>query len=319
MRILALVPGGIGDQILFFPTIADLKERYPEAMIDVLVEPRAKAAYRICTNVHEILTFDFKDRNGPADYLNVLGIMRDREYDIALSLDKNWVVDLLLWLNGIPVRVGYKTSSSLFLTDQTPLNEDQYAANQYHDLLKSLGIDKSTPPITVTVPNFDIQWAEGEQKRLGLTDGYVLIHGGASKSSQKRGVDKLYPLEQWGEILKDIKEKQPNLPIVLLQGPEDDDWVTALSDRFGPLKVTMPEDIGKSAAMIAGANLLVCTDSAPMHLAIAVGTYTVALFGATKIETCLPISSDKFTGIQSSTGRMADIKPKDVLSQIWRG
>lgn len=120
MRILALVPGGVGDQILFFPTLADLKERYPEAMIDVLVEPRAKAAYRVCPQVHEVLTFDFKDRNGPADYLNILGTIRDREYEIALSLGKNWAVGFLLWLNGIPTRVGYKTATSWFISNPAP-------------------------------------------------------------------------------------------------------------------------------------------------------------------------------------------------------
>ena len=41
MRILALVPGGIGDQILFFPTLENLKTQYPNSTIDVMVEPRA--------------------------------------------------------------------------------------------------------------------------------------------------------------------------------------------------------------------------------------------------------------------------------------
>ncbi|WP_099240799.1 glycosyltransferase family 9 protein [Synechococcus sp. BDU 130192] len=319
MRILALVPGGVGDQILFFPTLADLKERYPEAMIDVLVEPRAKAAYRVCPQVHEVLTFDFKDRNGPADYLNILGTIRDREYEIALSLGKNWAVGFLLWLNGIPTRVGYKTATSWFISNPAPLNENQYAAALYHDLLKGLGIDTDCPSPSITVPNGDIQWAEGEQKRLGLTEGYILIHGGASQLSQAKGINKLYPVANWQPIIEDIQSKQPNLPIVLLQGPDDAPWVTELIALYPALKVTRPEDIGKAAAMIAGANLMVCTDSAPMHLAAAVGTYTIALFGATHAEKLLPPQNDKLIGIQSPTGKMADIQPKDVLAQIWRG
>ncbi|AFY39709.1 glycosyl transferase family 9 [[Leptolyngbya] sp. PCC 7376] len=319
MRILALVPGGVGDQILFFPTLADLKDQYPEAMVDVLVEPRAKAAYRVCPTVHEVLTFDFKDRNGPADYLNVLGTIRDREYEIALSLGRRWIVGLLLWLNGIPTRIGYKTNTSWFISNPAPLNEEQYAAATYHDLLKALDINKPCNLPKINVPSSDIQWAEGEQKRLGLNDGYILIHAGASKISQAKGIEKLYPIEKWEEVINDIKAKQPNLPIALLHGPEDYDWVAQLVEIFPDLRVTVPEDVGKSAAMIAGANLMVCTDSAPMHLAIAVGTYTIALFGPTKRERLLPPSSDKFIGIQSPTGRIADIKPTDVLAKIWRG
>jgi ADP-heptose:LPS heptosyltransferase len=47
MRIVALVPGGIGDQILFFPTLDNLKRSLPSAHIDVVTEPRSKAAYQV--------------------------------------------------------------------------------------------------------------------------------------------------------------------------------------------------------------------------------------------------------------------------------
>lgn len=312
MRILALIPGGVGEQILFFPTLADLKEKYPDAMVDVLVEPRAKGAYRVCPNVHEVLTFDFKDRNGPADYLNVLGTIRDREYEIAISLGQQWIVGLLLWLNGIPIRVGYKTANSWFISNTTPLNDSQYAAATYHDLLKGLNIDKPCGIPSISVPKPDIDWAEGEQKRLSLTDGYVLLHAGDL-------ADKSYPVEKWQEIIADIQAKQPDLPIALLHGSNDYDWVAKLIEQFPDLRATVPDDIGKTAAMIAGANLMVCTDSAPLHLAVAVGTYTIALCGPTKKEQLLPPDSDKFIGVQSPTGCIEDIQPTDVLAQIWRG
>ena len=58
MRVVALIPGGIGDQILFFPTLDDLKRIYPDAQIDVVVEPRSKGAYRVSKSIHEVLLFD---------------------------------------------------------------------------------------------------------------------------------------------------------------------------------------------------------------------------------------------------------------------
>merc|ERR1712020_837598 len=102
MRILALVPGGIGDQILFFPTLDDLKQSYRESQIDVIVEPRSKGAYQVCKSVRDVLTYDFKDANSLADWGNLLGIMRDREYEAVISLGQRWTVGLLLWLTGIP-------------------------------------------------------------------------------------------------------------------------------------------------------------------------------------------------------------------------
>lgn len=320
MRILALVPGGIGDQILFFPTLVDLKNAYPQAKIDVLVEPRSKAAYRVCSHVNEVLVFDYKNRNSLADYLNLLGIIRDREYEVALTLGQRWTVGFLLWLNGIPIRVGYESAGSLFLSNTVPLKTEQYAAEMYHDLLQGLNVNTPCPPLEINVPKSDIQWAENEQKRLEVTDGnYVVIHGGSSKLAQDKGLDKIYPVQKWKKIIADIQSKQPNLPIVLIKGPEDEGWVEELLQANPNLKVTSPPDIGKLAAMIAGGSLMLCTDSAPMHLAIAVGTYTIALFGPTDQKKLLPPDNKSCVGIQSSTGAIADIEVNSVLEKIWRG
>ena len=286
----------------------------------MIVEPRAKSAYRVSPYVHEVLLFDFKDRNGLADYLNLLGIVRDREYDAALSLGTDWAIGLLLWLNGIPKRVGYQTGKSYFLSDPIPLNLDQYEAFLYHDLVKGFGIKTPCPPLKVVVPKEDIQWAEAEQNRLDLKEnGYILIHDGLNKQSRIEGLDRIYPVEQWQTIIDDIQQKQPKLSIVLLQGPDDAEWIAEMRENHANLKIIQSPDIGKLAAMIAGANLMLCTDSAPMHLSIAVGTYTIALFGPTQVSKSLPPNQDRFIGLQSPSLKIADIKPATILEQVWRG
>ncbi|MCW6036998.1 glycosyltransferase family 9 protein [Spirulina subsalsa FACHB-351] len=320
MRILALVPGGIGDQILFFPTLATLKQTYPQAQIDVLVEPRSKGAYRVCPSVSDVLVFDYKDRNGLADYLNLLGMIRDREYDIALTLGQRWAVGLLLWLNGITTRVGYESPKSCLLTATVPLKTEQYAAEMYHDLLLGLGIQTPCPTPTITVPKSDIDWAEATQDRMGIRDtGYILIHGGSSQLAVTKGIDKIYPPQNWSAIIADLQTKQPDVPIVVIKGPEDSALVGELLAKAPNLKVVSPPDIGKLAAFIAGANLMLCTDSAPMHLAIAVGTYTIALFGPTDAKKLVPPNSETCIPIQSPSKAIGDIAPVTVLEQIWRG
>jgi len=320
MRILTLVPGGIGDQILFFPTLADLKNAYPHAEIDVLVEPRAKSAYRVCSHVHDVLVFDYKNRNSLADYLNLLGIIRDREYEVALTLGRRWTVGFLLWLNGIPVRVGYESAGKVFLSHTVPLKTEQYAAQMYHDLLQGLKINTPCPLLNINVPKSDIQWAEQEQQRLDIKDGnYIVIHGGSSQLAQEKGIDKIYPVTKWKQIIADLQSKQPNLPIVLVKGPEDEMWVEQLLQVNPNLKVTSPPDIGKLSGMIAGGSLMLCTDSAPMHLAFAVGTYTIALFGPTDPKKLLPPGNSSCIGIKSPTGAIADIEVNSVLEKIWRG
>lgn len=320
MRIVALVPGGIGDQILFFPTLDDLKKTYPESQIDVIVEPRAIAAYRVSKSVRDAIPFDFKGRNSLADFGNLLGVIRDREYDIALSLGQRGAVGFLLWLTGISTRVGFAGGGSeRFLTNAVPLKKDQYAAWMYHDLVKGLGIDTPCPDIAVSVPAKDLDWADAERKRLGIgTGGYVMIHGGSSQLAKEKGIDKIYPVDNWKGIIQDFNQRQPDLPIVIVQGPDDQELVQALLKINPNLKATSPPDIGKLTAMIAGASLMLCTDSAPMHLAVAVKTYTLALFGPTDPAKLLPNDS-RFVGIKSMTGKMADIVPATVLERVWAG
>jgi hypothetical protein len=286
----------------------------------VIVEPRAKLAYRVCPHVHDVLLFDFKDRNGLADYLNLLGIIRDREYDAAISLERKWAVGLLLWLNGIPKRVGYQTKTSYFLTDTVPCNLEQYEASFYHDLLQGFGLKTPCPPLKIAVPKEDIQWAEIEQNRLDLKEnGYILIHDGLIKQSSIKGLDRMYPVTQWQTIIDDIQQKQPKLSVVLLQGPDDGEWIAEMRENHANLKIVQAPDVGKLAAMIAGANLMLCTDSAPMQISVAVGTYTIALFGPTEISKLLPPNQDRFMGLQSPTLKIADIKPETILEQVWRG
>ncbi len=311
MRILALVPGGIGDQILFFPTLETLKEKYPDAAIDVLIEPSAKPAYRVCKNVHEILAFNYRDRSSLADYLNLLGVIRDREYDVALSIGTRWAIGLLVWLNGIPIRIGYQGKSSWYLSNPVPLKSERYIAHMYHDLVTGLGISTPCPPIKINVPTADISAAEMEQKNLDIKDtGYISLYDSSSQ---------LYPLDKWQKIVADLQQKQPDIPIVVLQSFGNNEWVSAMMQACPNLKVISPPDIGKLAAIIAGANLVLCPNSAVLHLATAVDTYTIALIDSANATKFIPPNHENIITVQSDTKNIADIKPEAILEKIWQG
>jgi ADP-heptose:LPS heptosyltransferase len=316
MRVIALISGGISDQILFFPTIDDLKRYYPNAQIDVVTEPSSKAVYRLNKSVNETFVFDFQDRNSLADWGNLVGTIRDREYDVAITQYQSWSIGLFLWLTGIPARVGFQGKGSGFLTASVPQNSQQYAACMYHDLLKGLGIKSPCPELTLSIPSSDIEWSINEQKRLGVKDGYILIHNGSSQLSKIKGLDTVYPILNWQHIIQGFQAKQPNMPIVVVQGLDDDNFVNTLQQSApNIIKVTSPDNIGKLTAMIAGADFLLCSDSAPMHLGVAVQTYTIALFGSTEPAHLLP-KNEKFLAIKSPTGKIGDIPAQAVLEKI---
>jgi ADP-heptose:LPS heptosyltransferase len=315
MRVVALVPGGIDEQLLFFPTLDNLKRSYPNAEIDVVVEPRAKAAYRVSKTVSEVILFDFQDRSSPADWANLLGVVRDRYYEAALSTRPSWGIGLLLWLSGVPVRISYAPSgATYFFTNSIPLKPEQPLTQTYHDLLQGLNITTSPPDLTLSVPTSDIDWAEMQQKRLGVKGaGYVLLYPGTSFLAKG---ETAYPIASWQAIIQDFQQKQPDLPLVVVQGGNDQEAITTLTQAFPTLKVTQPVDIGKLAALVAGANLVLAPNGVVSLVAIALQVYTLALFGTTQSTRFLP-SSDKFAGLQSPTGKLADLPPSQVLQKVW--
>jgi ADP-heptose:LPS heptosyltransferase len=313
MYVVALVPGSIDNQILFFATLDDLKRYYPHAQIDVIVEPRSKAAYRVSKSVHDVLTFDYKDRNSLADWSNLVGMIRDREYDVAIIVGQSWLIGLLIWLTGIPTRIGYQGQGAVFLTNPITPKLSEYVAKMYHDLLKPLKIDTPCPALSVNVPKIDLEWARGEQKRLGVNEtGFILINAGGIT------LDTTYPGESWQQIIVACQEKQPDLPVVVIKEAKNEPLVRSLLEHCQNIKVTSPDDIGKLTAMIGGASLMLSVENSLLQLSIAVETYTIALLNCTEAEKLLP-TSDKVLTITSNTGKVADISPQTVLEKIWGG
>jgi ADP-heptose:LPS heptosyltransferase len=321
-RFLALIPGGIGEQFLCFPMLESLQKQYPKAQIDVVVEPRAKAAYRVSQVVKQILVYNFGGRNGPADWGNLIGWIREREYDALISLDHSWFNGMLLWLTGVPNRIGYAGQPvGVFLTQEVQRKPQQYAAEMFHDLLGGLlgGTSASPcPPLRINVPRKDIEWAEAELKRLELSpeQGYVLVHGGSLVDHQTKGQQSVYSVSNWQALVKGFQERQPELPVLLVQFPGDRPWFTPLVQKSPGLKLSTPEDFGKFAALVAGANLMVCTDSEAMYLGVAVNTYLMVLFGSNDPSKVLP-KSERFTVMRSQTGKAADIAPIQVLEKVF--
>ncbi len=324
MRILAIVPGGISDQLLFFPALEAIKRVYSNAEIGVVAEPKAIAAYRVSKIVDTVVPFSFSAANSPSDWANLLGIVRDREYEVVITTDFSWSMGLMLWLSGVPTRVTFKgTSAPYFYTatlDDSAESIPQYQADRYHKLLSAIGIDGPTPALTVNVPEKDLTWAKGMRDRLDLKSGYVLMYPGPDTGSADPGAR--FPVPSWQTVIADFRDKQPKMPIVLLQTEGSIPQINALRVGDDKLIVANAENLGQAAAIIAGADLLLTPDSYVMQLAAALKVFTLALFGKNKPEEMLPPikgEETRFLGIASETKKIADIPPDKVLEKVWGG
>ncbi|WP_052049991.1 glycosyltransferase family 9 protein [Leptolyngbya sp. KIOST-1] len=296
-------------QLSFFPVINQIQNSFENAEVSVVAAPSATAIYQLSKGVAEVVPYNFAAPNSPADWANLLGIVRDREFDVAITLTDSWSIALLLWLSGVPTRLGYgSAANNLLLTATVPPSA---AAPSYSDLLAPIQITSAPPALSVNVPRSDLTAAESLRQGLGLENGYVLLYPGPTASGTT------YPTESWVAILKDFQQRQPGLPLALLQLDGGVAQAAELAAAVPDLKVLRPETPGQTAAMIAAANLLVAVEGYPLGLAIALEVYTVGLL--TSREGTLPKSpeGDRLVTLASATGTLADIAPDQVLKKIW--
>ena len=318
MRILALVPGGISDQLLFFPALDDIKRAYPNAEIGVVAEPKSAGAYRVSKIVDTVVPFSFSAAKSPSDWANLLGVVRDREYEVVLSADNSWGTGLMLWLSGIPTRVAYKDTKAPYFYTATVSPESHYQADYYHSLLNGIEMDGATPELAINVPEADIKWADALRDHLDIKKGYVLMYPGPVTEDKTAS----YPIEKWRMLIEDFRQKQPELPIVLLQTEASSEQVNQLKNQDSQLIVTTAKNLGQTAALIAGADLVLTPDGHIMQIAVALKVFTLALFGQNKPEDRLPAvkgEETRFLGITSKTQKIADIEPETVLQKVWGG
>lgn len=309
MRVLALVPGETETQLSFFPIINQLKDSFENAEISVVAPPSATAIYQLSKGVTEVVPYNFEASNSPADWANLLGIVRDREFDAVLTLTDSWSIALLLWLSGVPTRLGYSGSANNLLLTATAPRSGPPA--HHGDLLKLINVTGTPPALSVNVPRKDLAAVDAIRQSNGLMDGYVLVYPGATSSSTT------YPTESWIAILKDFQQRQPDMPLALLQTDDGTPQTGAIASAIPNLKILRPETPGQTAALIAAANLLVAVEGYPLALAVALNVYTLGLFAGDSMTPAIAAGGDRLVALTSSTGTLADISPDQVLKKIW--
>lgn len=297
-NILLINFGGIGDEILFLPVIQSLRKTFPNAKITLCLEGRSKSFINLTNLINEHFCIDIKTKNKYTEMLKLYFKALTGRYDLVISSGANPLISLLLYFTGIKTKIGYKTSklSLKLLTHAVELNQKQYAAKMYFDLVK---------PITHT--EFELPKIEVEES--SKIDNTVLIHPGVSKISVSKGIIKIFNAQVWAELIKKLLLKDKK--VILCGGPDDEDVINEIRAELKNTDLSNLNDMyGKTKNMLDFAKLvkksevLICSDSAPMHIGIATDTKTIAIFGPTDEKKLLP-ESEKFIAITNA----ADCRP----------
>lgn len=280
-KILAINFGGIGDEILFLPTLISLKKVFPNAKITLALEPRSKGIKDLTNTIDELFLIDVKSAKKYFELIKLILSARSGKFDLVISSGANKFISILLFLTGIKYRYGYNTGklSELLLTKASPLNKNQYACAMYHDLITPITDIKTYLPeiIIETVPKNDV----------------ILIHPGVSKLSVQMGMIKTISAEKWAQVIDLLIERDKK--VILTGGPDDKECIESIRNS---LKYKNSENfidyLGKTknlidlAKLIASADKFVCSDSAPLHIAVALKTKTYVIFGPTDYKKLIP-------------------------------
>ena len=278
-NILAINFGGIGDEIFFLPTLISLKKAFPNSKITLALEPRSKSVKDLTDIIDDLILIDVKGKNKYAQMLKLLWQARQGKFDLVVSSGGNKLISLLLFLTGIKERCGYDTGalSRILLTHPMKLNKNQYACKMYHDLIREV------TDINTELPEVNVERKEKIQNS-------VLIHPGVSKLSVQKGCIKTVPAETWAKTIDLLVAEGKK--VILVGGPDDKECIetilsTVRTQNFENLYGTT-KSLKDLAVLISSAEKFLCSDSAPLHVAVALHTKTYVIFGPTDVNALIP-------------------------------
>ena len=296
-RILAINFGGIGDEIFFLPTLISLKKEFPNSEITLALEPRSKSVKDLTDTIDDLMLIDVKGKNKYLELLKLIFKARYGHYNLVISSGGNKLISILLFLTGIKERCGYDTGklSRMLLTHAMPLNKRQYACKMYHDLIRDI------TKYNTELPQINVDVTE-------KISNSVLIHPGVSKLSVQKGCIKTIPAQTWAKTIDLLVAEGKK--VMLAGGPDDKECIDEIlnnvrTKNFENLYGTT-KSLKDLAELIASADKFLCSDSAPLHVAVALGVKTYVIFGPTDDNALIP-QSDRVIAIKANDS--CDLKP----------
>ena len=282
-RILVLRLERIGDLLMALDAIRRLRAAWPEALIDLAVGGWNRDLAALVPGIHRVETVDVpwlaREKRGDSTWQLVRRARRWRgQYDLVLNLEPDIRSNMLAWLSGAPRRVGYWTGGGgAFLTDALAYDPAAHTADNARRLVEHvLGVRTadpatSAPLLTLPAP----AQARADEILAGASGPLIGVHVSGGRPSKQWHVDR------FADVARTLAAAQ-HATIVLTGSAGDRLLVDELTTRLGDIRtldLSGRLDLPALAAVLSRLDLVVTGDTGPMHLASAMGTPVVALFG----------------------------------------
>jgi len=292
LRILLIKLRHHGDMLLTTPVIHSLRQRWPDAQIDVLLYEETRDMLAAHPDIHQIYGIDRKWKKlGTRGHLQkewqLLTTLRNQRYQLVLNLADQWRSAIITRFTGAPVRIGFdfnKRRGWFWRHCHTALasvngHNQMHTVEQNLSILAPLGI----PPVSSVAMGYepeDWQTVSGKLLEKGVAEKFVVVQ------PTSRWFFKCWDEGKMAQTLTALQ--QDGHTIVLTSGPDKKelamiDAILAACPQEGIVSLAGQLTLRQLGALIDHAALFIGVDSVPMHMAAALQTPCVALFGPSKL------------------------------------
>lgn len=279
LRILVRTPNWLGDTMMATPTVARVKRFRPGSRVTVLCRPAFEGFWRSFPGVDDVMVL------GP--FIETVRSLKARAFDEALILPTSFSSALMAFAAGIPRRTGYCAEGRfLFLTTAVDYSDarTRHLVLEYLDLLPRAfpGAGVVTGPIALEAPRSKEARRAADSllrsRRIPARSGLIGLGAGATYGPAKR-----WPVGHWRDLIGGLLASRPE-SLVLLGGSEEEPYLHELlkgmpEDRVHGLAGRTPLPV--LAEVLRRCRIFITNDTGPQHVAAAVGTPVLALFGST--------------------------------------
>ncbi len=281
-KILILQTAFIGDVILTLPLIQEVKEFFPNTEVHFVTIPVSKNIVETHPQISALHIFDKRGEDrGISGLFNFAAKLRKQSFDIALVPHRSLRSALLVYLAGIPRRIGFNQSAGFYLlTERVKYKQYIHESERNLHLLKAIRSEYSPAKVlpVISPDNEDIgivsEWLYTNFKK---EQNNIIALAPGSVWPTKR-----WPAEYWGTLADFLIEKK--YQVVLIGGKKDEyllDLIGSMMKNRGIKSAFGLFSLRQSAELIRRCRLLISNDSAPTHMGVAVKTPVLTIFGPT--------------------------------------
>jgi lipopolysaccharide heptosyltransferase II len=294
-RVLAVRLDAAGDVLMTTPALRALRATHPDRLT-LLTSPSGAAIASLLPELDDVIVYEapwMKSSTAirdPTVDLAFVERLRKERFDAAAIFTVHSQSALpaahLAYLAGIDRRLAHcRENPYELLTDWVPDPEtDQplrHEVRRQLDLLAEVGITAADEHLSLHVPDVASRAVRSRLARLGLCarDSWIVVHPGATAPSRR------YPPAAFGVAIRELHART-GWPILLTGDPSERDLVENVRAAAGGLGTSLAGDLSMAelAALIAVAPLILTNNSAPAHIAAAVGTPVVDLYALTNVQ-----------------------------------